>query len=143
MIKNIKLSDKNVRRFRAKRKWKYSSLESTNELILEQEVDDGTKVPLFSDINNKLSLEQSESDPAVTIRFAKKTEGTFYPRDHPFYNESTELVNKDGTYCRTIHSSINHLFYNNYGTSGGRVGYNKPIDGVWVRNSLRNRGKSF
>lgn len=84
MIKNIKLSDKNVRRFRAKRKWKYSSLESTNELILEQEVDGGTKVPLFSDINNKLSLEQSESDSAVTIRFAKKNRGNILSKRPSF-----------------------------------------------------------
>tara|TARA_B100002019_G_scaffold253457_1_gene235011 strand:- start:6383 stop:10804 length:4422 start_codon:yes stop_codon:yes gene_type:complete len=127
MIKNIKLSDKNVRKFRAKRKWKYSSLESTNELILEQEVDGGTKIPLFSDINNIISLEQSESDPAVTIRFAKKTEGTFFPRGHPHFNEDEELLNKDGTYCRTIHKSISHLFYNNYGTPEGENDIINPL----------------
>lgn len=127
MIKNIKLSDKNVRKFRANRKWKYSSLESTNELILEQEVDGGTKIPLFSDINNKLSLEQSESDSAVTIRFAKKTDGTFYPRGHSHYDENTEPVNKDGTYCRTIYSSIRHLFYNNYGTQEEEFGTINPL----------------
>ena len=127
MIKNIKLSDKNVRKFRAKRKWKYSSLESTNELILEQEVDGGTKIPLFSDINNIISLEQSESDPAVTIRFAKKTEGTFFPRGHPHFNEDEELLNKDGTYCRTIYKSISHLFYNNYGTPEGENDIINPL----------------
>ena len=78
MIKNIKLSDKNVRKFRAKRKWKYSSLESTNELILEQEVDGGTKIPLFSDINNIISLEQSESDPGSQLDSQKKPKVLFF-----------------------------------------------------------------
>ena len=115
MIKNIKLSDKNVRKFRAKRKWKYSSLESTNELVLEQEVGAGNQVPLFSDINNKLSLEQSENASGIKIRYAKKTEGTFFPREHKSFDKDKELVNNDGTYCRTIYDSINHLFYNRYG----------------------------
>ena len=121
MIKNIKLSDKNVRKFRAKRKWSYSSMESTNELVLEQEVitDNArnTQIPLFSDINNKISLEQSEITPNVQIRFAKKTKGTFFPKNHPNFDRESELLNKDGTYCRTVYDSINHLFYNNYGIS--------------------------
>lgn len=115
MIKNIKLSDKNVRKFRAKRKWKYSSIESTNELILEQEVDGGNEIPLFSDINNKVSLEQSDNTSGVKIRYAKKIDGTFFPKTHKKYDKNHELINKDGTYCRTVYNSINHLFYNNYG----------------------------
>lgn len=131
MIKNIKLSDKNVRKFRAKRKWSYSSMESTNELVLEQEVlTDNTRseqIPLFSDINSKLSLEQSETTPNVQIRFAKKTKGTFFPKSHPNFDRESELVNKDGTYCRTVYDSINHLFYNSYGTSDDSDNTTNPL----------------
>jgi hypothetical protein len=131
MIKNIKLSDKNVRKFRAKRKWSYSSMESTNELVLEQEIyTDNTKreqVPLFSDINNRISLEQSETTPNVQIRFAKKIKGTFFPKNHPNFDRETELINKDGTYCRTVYDSINHLFYNSYGISEDSDNTTNPL----------------
>jgi hypothetical protein len=44
----------------------------------------------------------------------KKTNGTFYPSDHPKFDKTHELLNWDGSYQRLVYNNIKHLFYNDY-----------------------------
>lgn len=109
MIKPLKLSEKTVHRFKTFKKWEFSNIEN-NSILLEQ----GDKIPLCLDVDNKLSSEQSTSETGIKVRRGKQIKGTFFDKDSKYFNENIELLNHDGSYQRVIYDSVKHLFYNTY-----------------------------
>lgn len=126
MIKVLKLSNKSVRRFKTNKKWKYSSLDTSNSLILEQ----GDNIPLFIDSTNQLATEQNVSEFNLNIRYGKKISGTFFPEGSKYYDKLKEPINYDGTYHRVVYNSVKHLFYNDYNTT------QSPSSNEIIRNPL-------
>ena len=114
MIKTLKLSEKSVSKFKTFKSWKYNTAGSNDTLILEQ----GVNIPIFSDVTNKLSTEQIDSDFKINLKQGKNISGTFFDKDSKHFDESKEPLNQDGTYQRVVYNSIKHLFYNEYGLAG-------------------------
>ena len=111
MIKTLKLSDKSVRRFKSHKKWKYTTLDQGDSIVLEQ----GDDLPIFLDTDFKLATEQNQSDFKLSIKQGKNIKGTFFKEDSKYYNSETEPMNYDGSYQRVVYNSVKHLFYNTYG----------------------------
>lgn len=127
MIKNLRVSDKTVRKFKSAKSWKYSTIDSLSNLVLEQTKKDGTQVPISLDTTQSIALEQASNKAKVKIKFGKKTDGRFYPDDHEFHNPEIELKNTDGSYYRTVYDSVKHLFYNNYGIYDNEEDIKNPL----------------
>ena len=72
MIKTLKVSDKVVRKFKSNRSWKYSTIDSLTNIVLEQQKQSGETVPLVIDENQGLATEQSTSSTKVKIKYGKK-----------------------------------------------------------------------
>ena len=84
-------------------------------LVLEQTKKDGTNIPLSIDTSQSIALEQDSNTTKVKVNFGKNMQDRFYPESHEFHNPNVELKNTDGSYYRTVYSSVKHLFYNKYG----------------------------
>jgi hypothetical protein len=115
MIKSLRVSDKTVRKFKSAKSWRYSTIDSMSDLMLEQTQTDGTKIALSINTNQSIALEQASNTTKVKVKFGKNMQDRFYPDSHEFHNPTTELKNTDGSYYRTVYSSVKHLFYNKYG----------------------------
>ena len=115
MIKNLRVSDKTVRKFKSAKSWRYSTIDSLSGLMLEQTKKDGSHIPLSINTHESISLEQASNNTKVKVKFGKNIKDRFYPESHEFHDPTKELKNTDGSYYRTVYSSVKHLFYNTYG----------------------------
>ena len=52
--------------------WKYSTIDSLSNLVLEQTKKDGTQVPISLDTTQSIALEQASNKAKVKIKFGKK-----------------------------------------------------------------------
>jgi len=127
MIKNLKVSDKVVRKFKSNKSWKYSTINSLGGISLEQTNLDGDRIPLVLNEAQSLATEQNANNTKVKIRRGKRIDGTFYPHNHIFYDETKEPINIDGTYYRNVYNSVKHLFYNNYGIYENETDVKNPL----------------
>ena len=127
MIKTLKVSDKVVRKFKSNRSWKYSTIDSLTNIVLEQQKQSGEPVPLVIDENQGLATEQSTSSTKVKIKYGKKIDGAFFPLGHRNYDSSKELINYDGSYYRSVYNSVKHLFYNEYGIYENTENIKNPL----------------
>jgi hypothetical protein len=127
MIKSLRVSDKTVRKFKSAKSWRYSTIDSLSGLLLEQTKKDGTQIPLNIDTRESVALEQGSNAAKVKIKFGKNIKDRFYPEEHDFHNPATELKNTDGSYYRTVYSSIKHLFYNTYGIYDNEEDIKNPL----------------
>jgi len=100
MIKNLKVSDKVVRKFKSNKSWKYSTINSLGGISLEQTNLDGDRIPLVINEAQSLATEQNANNTKVKIRRGKRIDGTFYPQNHIFYDE-TKIEHIDWRMIRT------------------------------------------
>lgn len=65
----------------------------------------------------------NENNPTYQIGKKYKSDFVFYPTNSPFYVESDNPVNVDGTYMGQIYNIIKNYYYNNYNNSYNLFGF--------------------
>lgn len=65
----------------------------------------------------------NDNNPSHQIGLKYKNNIVFYPSDNPFYVESDNPMNDDGTYKGQVYNTIKNFYYNNYNNSYNIFGF--------------------